>query len=63
MPNIKSEQLSLSQHKELQAKKDKHKKLLDLPWPVKLIFIVPLICLIILITVYILYMRHYTGHG
>jgi hypothetical protein len=63
MPTNKNEQISLSQYQELKAKKGKHKKLLDLPLPVKLIFTVPLIFFIILILGYVFYVRNIGGQG
>jgi hypothetical protein len=57
MPNPKHEQLSLGEYQEQQAKKKK--KLIDLPWPVKLIFAVPLAFFAILLLGYILYIRQH----
>ena len=63
MPNPKTEQISLSQYQELKAKKNKGKKWIDLPGPVKLIFAVPLVFVVILLLVYIFYIYRVSSHG
>ena len=63
MPKPKNEQLSLSEYQDLQAKQGKKKKLIDLPWPVKLIFIVPLIFFVILLLGYLFYIRGISRPG
>jgi hypothetical protein len=63
MPNRKNEQLSLSEYTESQAKKGKKKKLIDLPWAVKLVFAVPLVFFVILLLGYIFYIRRFAAHG
>ena len=63
MPTIKNEQLSLSQYQDLKEKKGKRKKWIDLPWPVKLIFAVPLLFFVVLLLSYIFYIRRFATHG
>jgi hypothetical protein len=63
MPNPKNEQLSLSEYKTRQAKQGKRKKLLDLPLPVKFIFVIPLVFFIILVLGYVIYIRQIAATG
>jgi hypothetical protein len=61
MQNRKNEQLSLSEYHEQQAKKKK--KLIDLPWPVILIFTIPFIFFAILLLGYVFFIRGISANG
>jgi hypothetical protein len=63
MPDPKHEQISLTEYQDEQAKKGKRRKLIDLPWPVKLIFAIPFVFFIILLLGYLLFIRRYAAHG
>ena len=56
-PNVKRDQLSLSQYEELRAKQGKKKLIPNFPIPVLLIFTIPLAIFIALFLGYIFYIR------